>query len=192
MTSGHDMNADFEIVQENCTKMIKSAEERHQRLAACLTDQQREASEAEQQTGAERTQLNTKVRQITSEKQKAIDEVRKLREQNVLFQQRLDAINSDCQNHVTRGEVQMTLKEPHSLSSTGTDQIGTKMNESQESQYMYFGTCLTGSDVAQEPWTAPNGQFTILENCLLPKSTGPLFDASNAQNLSHFDTYEMI
>ncbi|CEJ62685.1 hypothetical protein PMG11_11178 [Penicillium brasilianum] len=150
MTSGHDMNADFKIVHENCTTTIKSAEERHQRLAACLTDHQREASEAEQQIGAEWTQLNAKVRQITSEKQTAIDEVRKLREQNVLLQQRLDAINSDCQNHVTRDEVHMTLKELHSLSSTVTDKIGTKMNESQESQYVYFGTCLPGSDVAQD------------------------------------------
>ncbi|CEJ62686.1 hypothetical protein PMG11_11179 [Penicillium brasilianum] len=189
IASTNETNADFETVHENCTKMIKSAEERRQRLTARLTEQQREASEAEQRFSTERAQLNAKIRQITLEKQKTNEEVRKLREQNVVLQQRLDAVSSDCQNHITRDELHMTLKELHSLSSTVTDKIGTKMNESQESQYVYFGTCLPGPDVAQDSWTAQTGQFTIAENPLLPESTGPLFDISNSQNLPDLDTY---
>ncbi|CEJ62902.1 hypothetical protein PMG11_11387 [Penicillium brasilianum] len=192
MTSRNETNADFEIVHENCTKMIKSAEERRQRLTARLTEQQREASEAEQRFSTERAQLNAKVRQITLEKQKAIDEVRKLREQNVVLQQRLDAVSSDCQNHVTRDELHMTLKELHSVSSSVTDKIASKINESQESQYAYFGTCLPGTDVAQDSWTAQTGQFTMAENPILPEGTGRLFDASNPQNLPDFDTYGTI
>ncbi|KAJ5369943.1 uncharacterized protein N7496_006035 [Penicillium cataractarum] len=189
MTLRKEMPTDFEIVHENCTKMIKSAEERHHRLMARLTEQQQEASEAEQRFRAERAQLNARVRQTTLEKQKAVEEVRKLREQNSALQQRLDTVSSDCQNHITRDEFHMTLKELHSVSSSVTDKITSKMNESQESQYVYFGTCLPGPDVAQDSWTAQTGQFTMAENPLLPESTGPLFDASNPQNLSEFDTY---
>ncbi|KAJ5642266.1 hypothetical protein N7490_006266 [Penicillium lividum] len=181
-----DEDEDFERVHARCTRTIKSAEERHRQLTARLAEQRQEASMAAQQFGAEKAQLNAMVRQISSEKQKAFDESRRLKVENTNLQQRLDAADLDVQNQVTRDELNEILREIHTASLSVTNKVATKISESQNVQ---GNASLPYLGVTQGSWVGQDGHFDLSSNPLLPENAGPLFGSSDPQDLAEFDTY---
>ncbi|KAJ5379249.1 hypothetical protein N7509_012368 [Penicillium cosmopolitanum] len=73
--------------------IINKADTRYEQLAASLTQQENDAAD-------ERLKLNSIIQQVKTEKQRAFDEVRRLRVETSRLQKQLDEVNSTPQDHV--------------------------------------------------------------------------------------------
>lgn len=158
-----------------CKAVISQAEGINQQLTTRLNQQRREA----QRFSAENTQLTAQVRQLTSEKQRAWDEVRR-------WKQKFDDATYEARDHVPRAEMQKTLEDLHQSALSLAGQIATRKGESENIPAF---SVLPGSDVAQDLWPAQQGAFDMPHDPALPDHPDSILPAVNAKEIPDFGDY---
>lgn len=162
-----------------CDDIINKADTRYEQLAASLTQQENDAAD-------ERLKLNSIIQQAKTEKQRAFDEVRRLRAETSRLQKQLDEVDSTPQDHVPRTDLNDILKELHGITMSLANNIGKKMNES---DYAFLSTCLPGTDLDNTNWEGQDEDFGMVENGLLMDDPAAMMPSAEAEDLACIPPY---
>lgn len=162
-----------------CDDIINKADTSYGQLAASLTQQENDAA-------AERLKLNSIIQQAKTEKQRAFDEVRRLRVETSRLQKQLDEVNSTPPDHVPRTDLNDILKELHDTASSLANNIAKKMNES---DYAFLSTCLPGTDLHETNWEGQEEDFGMVENGLLIEDPAGMLPGTEAEDISCIAPY---
>ncbi|KAJ5643580.1 uncharacterized protein N7484_006087 [Penicillium longicatenatum] len=183
-----EVNQEFEIVHANCTKVIRTANERQQQLRSRFAEQQQAASDAAQQFRVERGQLQTTIRQIGLEKQKGVEELREAKEKITSLQQQLDVVNIDVRNRITRDELHRILREIHTSMVSATDKVVKTMSESEK---VNLDSNLPFQGFTQDFWAEQVEQLDLPDELLFSTNVD-MSTSVNPQEVSQSDQYAPV
>ncbi|KAJ6171490.1 hypothetical protein N7470_000557 [Penicillium chermesinum] len=165
-----------------CEKMIREADQRYQQLAARLEQSQREAAE-------EKARFQSTVDQANAEKHGACNEVGRLKGEIARLQDHVGTLESDPQGYIRRAELNTILEEIHTVAAALTGKVWKKLEESNN---VYFSTCLPGDGYAETTWEGQKEQVGVPGSPLLPAYPDPMMPCPEPQDLSYIDPYATV
>ncbi|KAJ5291550.1 hypothetical protein N7478_000801 [Penicillium angulare] len=179
--SSRGLDDDFNLVHAHCRVAINNAEVHNRQLTNRLNEQQREIAASNQRLSREKAQTNAKLRQLSLEKQKALEEVDRLKGEIVQLNNRLDMVVNESHNLISRTEVQDMLNEIHASAETFMKSLTTRMSDNENVQ---LSGQLPASDVVHDPWTNQYGPFEMLHDSAGTEIPGPEYPLADLEGLS--------
>ncbi|KAJ5216820.1 hypothetical protein N7468_009828 [Penicillium chermesinum] len=179
---GQEIPQDFEQAMKAahpvCEKMIREADQRYQQLAAHL-----------EQSQEEKARLQSMADQANADKHAACNEVGRLKGEIARLQDHVGNLESDPQGYIRRAELNTVLEEIHAVATSLTGKVWKKLEESNN---VYFSTCLPGDGYAETTWEGQKEQVGMPGSPLLPVYPDPMMSCPEPQDLSYIDPYTSV